>query len=236
MKCNISKRDFKTVVSNTELLSEDVMEITFKIVEDDRMCFMPGQFIIVKISKEPLIMRAYSVLRYNTDSNEVTIAVKKVENGAGTSIIFNSFKKGLEVDIMGAMGDKLIVDKNKKDLLLVATGISITPIMCILEDLVLTGYDGRITFLYGARTSSELFYINRISELSLLNDNINFKAVLSRENTEYSYNGYVTDVIKDIDLSNKHIYMCCSRNVAKSFKSVLEEKGFDLSNFSCESA
>ena len=54
------------------------MEITFKIIEDDRMCFTPGRFIIVKISDNPMIMRACSVLNYDTDSNELLIVVKKL--------------------------------------------------------------------------------------------------------------------------------------------------------------
>ena len=228
--------NFKTIISNLKYLSKDVLEITFKITNEEKMCFTPGQFIIVKIDSANSIMRAYSVLKYDYDKNEITIAVKKVEGGKGTSIIFNSFELGQEIEIMGAMGDKLIVDKSKKDLVLVATGIGITPIICILNDLVESNYDGNVEFLYGARTKDELFYINEITKASLSNLNINFKAVLSREVTEFSYKGYVTDILKDMDLNNKHIYMCSSRAVASSVKSVLEDKGFDLSSFSCESA
>lgn len=236
MECNLNKRDFKTQISKINYLSEDVMEITFKIVESDRMCFTPGQFILIKISSEPMIMRAYSVLDYNLKTNELSVAIKKVEGGKGTSIIFDTFKVGMEIDIMGPMGKDLIVDKNEKDLVLVATGIGITPILCILKDLVKSNYDGKVTFLYGARTQSELFYLEDIKNIEKENDNVEFISVLSREERENTFKGYVTDVIKDIDLTNKHIYMCCSRNVAKSFKDTLIEKEFDLSKFSCESA
>lgn len=236
MECNLNKRDFKTQISKINYLSEDVMEITFKIVESDRMCFTPGQFILIKISSEPMIMRAYSVLDYNLKTNELSLAIKKIEGGKGTSIIFDTFKVGMEVDIMGPMGKDLIVDKNEKDLLLVATGIGITPILCILKDLVKSNYDGKVTLLYGARTQAELFYLEDIKNIEKENDNIEFISVLSREILEGSYAGYVTDVIKNMDLDKKHIYMCCSRAVASSFKEVLELKGFDLSKFSCESA
>lgn len=236
MQCNKDRRDFKTKISKIEYLHDDVMEITFKLIEEDKMCFTPGQFIIVKISSNPMIMRAYSVLNYNLDKNEISIAVKKVEGGQGTTVIFDRFKVGLEVDIMGAMGNDLIVDKTEKDLLLVATGIGITPILCILNDLINFNYGGNITFVYGARTKSELFYLDDILNIEKKNENIKFIPVLSRESMEGSYRGYVTDAIKDMNLDEKHIYMCCSRTVASSFKEVLELKGFDLSKFSCESA
>lgn len=234
--CNSSKRDFKSVISNMVFLANDVVEITFKITEEDRMCFTPGQFILVKISNSPMIMRAYSVLKYNLDTNEISVAVKRVEGGQGTNIIFNDFKIGMNIDLMGPMGNDLIVDKNNDDILLVATGIGITPIMCILEDLVSSNYTGQITFLYGARTSSELFYKEDIEKLISSNHNVKFIPVLSRDNIEGIYKGYVTDAINDINLDNKHIYMCCSRNVAASFKEKLVTKGFDLANFHCESA
>lgn len=233
---NSKRNNFETVISNIKYLSSDVMEITFKIMSYERMGFIPGQFILVKISADPMIMRPYSVLNYNTSTNEISIAVKKVEGGEGTKIIFDTFKIGLEIEIMGAMGESLIVDKDENDLLLVATGIGITPIMCILKDLHGSNYNGNITFMYGARTKAELFYLDEIEKIISENKNIEFKPVLSRETIEGSYKGYVTDLVKDINLDGKHIYMCSSRAVASSFKGALETKEFDLSKFSCESA
>lgn len=116
MKCNPNKKEFETIISKINYLSEGVMEITFKIINSDRMCFSPGQFIIIKISNEPMIMRTYSVLNYNIETNEISVAIKKVEGGQGTSIIFENFKVGMKVDIMGAMGKDLIVNKDEKKL------------------------------------------------------------------------------------------------------------------------
>lgn len=232
---NSIKRNFNTKISKINYLSEDVMEITFKI-EDGVMDFTPGQFILINVSDTPKIMRTYSVLNYNLDTNEVTVAIKKVENGKATTIIFDTFKVGMEVEITGAMGKDLIVNKEHKDLLLVATGIGITPILCILEDLVKSDYDGKISFMYGTRTRKELFYLEKILNIVASNSNVEFRPVLSHEYDENTFKGYVTHAIADMNLDNKHIYMCGSKMVATSFKETLESKGFDLSKFYCESA
>ena len=228
--------NYKTVISKLKYLTKDVLEITFKIQSKDKISFIPGQFIVVKIDPENFIMRPYSVLNYDSENNEVTIAVKKVEGGKGTTIIFEKFMIGKEVEIMGAMGEKLIIDKNSDNLVLIATGIGITPILCILNNLINTGYKGNIEFLYGSRNMEELYYINEITELNQLNSNINLKIALSRESKDFAYNGYVTDLLKNMNLSNKDIYMCSSNVVASSVKELLKEKGFDLSRFFCESA
>lgn len=46
----------------------------------------------------------------------------------------------------------------------------------------------------------------------------------------------MTGVIKNVDLSNRYIYMCSSPVVAKSFKETLADMKFDINKFKCESA
>lgn len=227
---------YNTKISGLKFLTKDVVEITFKLKDGQKMNFIPGQFVIVEVQSQPNVSRAYSVLDYNLETNEVKIAVRKVEGGQATTIIFNEFRIDREVKLMGALGGELIVDKNNKELVLVATGIGITPILCILKDLVDSNYDGKIEFIHGARTVSELFYMNEIKELVASNDNIEYIPILSKDVVDDMRFGYVTDIAKDMELSNKHIYMCSSPIVAKSFKELLIEKEFDLSSFSCESA
>lgn len=227
---------YNTEISGLTLLGKDVVEITFKLEDGQKMDFTPGQFILVEVSQNPNIMRAYSVLEYNTYTNELKIAVKKVENGQATTIIFNSFRVGMKIRVAGAIGNKLIVDKSDKNIVLVATGIGITPILCMLKDLVKSNYEGNVHFIYGARTLEELYYSKEIIELSKSNKNISFVPVLSRGVVDGMEKGYVTDVIKNIDLADKTIYMCSSNIVAKSFKDTLLELGFNIDKFRCESA
>lgn len=230
------KHNIKTTIANLEYLAEDVIEITFKL-ENNKFNFIAGQYIEVEISKEPLIIRAYSVLRYNEDTNEVSIAVKKVPNGAGTTIMFNDFKVGMNINISEPKGGDLIVDKNKEDLLLVATGIGVTPMFCIINDLVKSNYKGKATFVYGVRQEKELFYFNELKNL-VNNHNINLDIIPIVSNQEdYSgHKGYVTDIIRNINLQSKNIYLCGSKIVENSLKELLSEKKFNLKNFFSESA
>ena len=60
--------------------------------------------------------------------------------------------------------------------------------------------------------------------------------MLSKDEIDGISKGYVTDVIKNIDLKDKAIYMCGSNIVAKSLKETLIELDFNIENFNCESA
>lgn len=226
---------FKSKITNIKKHSSDVYEITFQ-VEGEELKFTPGQFILIKISDEPHIMRAYSILRYNSETNEVSVGIKKVPNGQGTTIIFEKFEIGMQVELMGPMGETLIVDKSKKDIVLIATGIGITPIVCILEDLALSGYKGNVELIYGDRTLREMHYYDEVLKISENIKNINIIPVLSREEKPGFKKGYVTDVVKGLELSGKCVYMCSSNKVAGAVKDVLVEKGFNVKDFFCESA
>lgn len=229
-----TKRCFNTKISNIKYLSNDVMEVTFKI-EDGIMDFTPGQFILIKVSESQKILRAYSVLKYNLETNEISVCIKRVESGVATKIIFDTFKVGLEVEITGAIGHELIVNKEHKNLLLVATDMGIAPMLCILEDLTKSDYNGKISFMYGTRTRNELFYLEKILNIVATNSNVEFMPVLSDEYDENTFKGSVTQAIEDIYINDKYIYMCGSKQIANSFKEILTEKGFNLSKFYSES-
>ena len=77
---------YNTVISGLRFLTEDVVEIAFKLSDGQKIDFTPGQFILVEVSQNPNVMRAYSVLDYNVEKNELKIGVKKVENGQATTI------------------------------------------------------------------------------------------------------------------------------------------------------
>ena len=226
----------QTTIVDIKYPADDIMEITFKI-NGKRIYFTPGQFIDVEISKEENVIRAYSVLRYNIDKNEISIAVKKVPNGIGTTIMFNSFRVGMSINISSAKGKDLIIDKNSEELLLVATGIGVTPIYCILEDLIKSNFKGKATFVYGIRHEKELYYFNELKKiLANRHLNIDMIPVVSDQDSYHGHKGYVTDIIKDMNLNAKKIYLCSSKIVENALTELLVKKNFDLKQFFCESA
>lgn len=232
----IKSKVINTTIDNIEYLSKDVVEITFKI-NGERLNFKPGQYIDIEISKEPLVIRAYSVLRYDDIENKLSVGIKRVPNGEGTSIIFNKFKIGMSIDISEPKGESLVVDKNKSEIILVATGIGITPIFCITQDLIKSKYKGNATLIYGVKQEKELFYFNELKSLVKQSGlNINIVPIISNQDDYEGHKGYVTDVIKNINLQKKSIYLCGSKIVESSLRELLIQKGFNLKNFFSESA
>ncbi len=234
-KYDLSKTEFEATISKINYLQKDVMEIVFDL-GDRKVKYTAGQFISIRIMESPKQNRAYTISGFDKEKNELRITVKKVENGFGTGIIFDTFKEGMKIILDGPMGHELIVDKDSNNVVLIAAGIGITPFVPILKDLKVSNYKGNVVLIYGARYEKELIYKEEINEIIKDQPNIKFEPVLSREKEYKGKKGYVTDVIKDMDLDNSKIYMCAAPKVAEGIEKVLEEKNFDMNNFCVESA
>ncbi|MFV0517835.1 MAG: 4Fe-4S binding protein [Aminipila sp.] len=235
-KKHISNRQkFNATIKEIRYLEKEVMEIVFDLGQKT-MNYKAGQFVLVQIQSNPIMMRAYTVSGYNTLENELRITVKKVKNGYGTDIIFDTFKVGQRVNLEGPMGEELIVDKSAKNILLVAAGIGITPFIPILEELKAFGYEGEVKLVYGARHRRDLHYCQEIKEIIEDRENMQFIPVVSRDKDFNGEKGYVTDVISKLSLHDTKIYMCAAKNVAKSLEGLLDEQNFNKEDFFVETA
>ncbi len=234
-KHDLSKDEFEAIISKINYIQNDVMEVVFDLGKN-KVNYKAGQFILVRIENKPKVNRAYTISGFDKEKNELRLTIKKVKDGYGTKIIFDTYKVGKKVILEGPMGHELIVDKNNENILLVAAGIGITPFVPILKDLKESDYKGNVTLVYGARYEKELFYKDDINRIIKDRVNMNFIPVLSREKNFYGAKGYVTDVIKDLDLNNTKVYMCAAQRVADGVEDVLKEKSFDINHFFVEAA
>ncbi len=179
-----------------ENLKDDIIQYTFKFIKPNHVNYVPGQFILVKIQDNPEMFRAYSIAAFNEKEGTLSIGIKKMKDGYGTSIIFDTFKKGQEVDLEGPMGEELIVDKKAKKVLLVAGGIGITPFAPIVTDLIKDDTIEDVTLVYGANYEKEFIYKEEFNQLAKENNRFNFVQVAAFDDEWKGEKGFVTDYIK----------------------------------------
>lgn len=232
---DLSRKEFKAKIKTISYIQNDVMEITFGLGQN-KVNYKAGQFILVRVSDDVKMNKAYTISGFDSKRNELRLTIKKVENGLGTGIIFDTFKEGNEVILEGPIGHELIINKNANNIVLVATGIGITPFLPILKDLRKSNYKGNVKLIYGSRYEKDLFYKDEIQNLIKDNDSMEFIPVVSRDKEFKGRKGYVTDIIKELNLNDTNIYMCASRGVADSVERLLDEKGFNKNNFFVEAA
>lgn len=226
----------KSKISAIKNLKDDIIEYTFKFIEPNNIHYVPGQFILVKIQDNPEMFRAYSIAAFNEKEGTLSIGIKKMEGGYGTSIIFDTFKKGLNVDLEGPMGEELIIDKKAKKVLLVAGGIGITPFAPIVTDLIKDDTIEDVTLVYGANYEKEFIYKNEFSQLAKENNKFNFVQVAAFDDNWKGEKGFVTDYIKKRDLKGYKVYMCGPKPMINATLDVLHTLDVTDKDISYESA
>ena len=124
----------------------------------------PGQYISVKFNmKKNTYTRTYSI---SSEPNKsfIEIGVKHIESG-----VFSEFIKTKKIEdvvqVSNPEGNFVINSKNANQLLLVAAGSGITPIMSILKSTLRKDCKTRITLLYSNKTYADMMYKTEIQDL-----------------------------------------------------------------------
>jgi len=218
-------------------LAPDINEYTFKFVEPVKVGYRPGQFILVKIQDDPEMYRAFSISSYNEDGSRMSVTVKRLEDGYGTNIIFNTFNEGDIVELEGPMGNELIVDKTAEKILFVAGGLGITPFVPMARDMVENKNAARkIKLIYGVNYESEFIYDEHFKKLEYKDGRFEYIKVVAFDENWKGNKGFVTHVMEKMDLRGYKIYMCGPRPMIEATLKVLKEMDVEEQDIFYESA
>ena len=207
-------------------LAKDIKEYTFSFTKPALVDYKAGQFILLKIQDEPSAYRAYSISSYNEDSKQLSVIIKKVSKGYGTEIIFNNFKIGDTIELEGPMGDELLLNRKADKVLFIANGIGITPFIALSKDVLLNNPSIKeVKLLDGQRFENEFLYSDYFKSLDEEYEAFDYLPVASRDDSDFIAKGYVTDLLKNIDVSGYKVYMCGSNKMIQDSYDMLLEKG-----------
>lgn len=232
-----NRQKIKSVISKVRTLPNDIKEYTFEFISPKVVEYKAGQFILVKIQDSPMMFRAYSISSYNENGTSLSITVKKVQNGYGTTQIFDSFNLGDEIELEGPMGRDLLVDEKAEKVLLIGGGIGITPFIPIVKDLVNKPNVNSIKLLYGANKENEFIYNEEFDELDNKNQKFELRKIAAFDDEWIGRKGFVTDHMEDIeDISDYKVYLCGPPPMVKGSIRKLESLGVKKENIKYESA
>jgi len=116
----------------------------------------PGQFAHVRIGDDhdPLLRRPFSVMLPNPHAGTIQLLVKNVGRGSDRLC---RLREGVLVDLIGPLGTAFHVpEPGHKDLLLVAGGVGVAPLIYFADVLQTDPHNYRVRGLYGGRNSDQL--------------------------------------------------------------------------------
>ncbi|RVU22177.1 ferredoxin--NADP reductase [Streptomyces antnestii] len=124
------------------------------LVLDAELPYKPGQFLTVRIPGGGA--RCYSLASSPHTGEPMKVTVKKVAGGTGSGWICEQVRAGDELEILPPAGTFTPADLDA-DLLLVAGGSGITPVISIAKSALTAGH-GKVTLLYANRDQSSVIF------------------------------------------------------------------------------
>jgi dihydroorotate dehydrogenase electron transfer subunit len=154
------------VVSNTALSADyNVLALRAPAVAAQAI---PGQFVMVKLDGglDPLLRRPFSVFEVLRDDTGAPTGISLLNKRIGVSTRrLYAARPGETVSCLGPLGRPFTIVDQPTEAWMVAGGVGLAPFLELAERL----RERRVaqTLFYGARTSAELFYVDRFRRLGV---------------------------------------------------------------------
>jgi Na+-transporting NADH:ubiquinone oxidoreductase subunit F len=227
-------KEYFATVEEMEDLTDAIKRVRLKLPEGEEIKFKPGQFVQLKAplyegNKEE-VYRAYSIASSPKEKDAVELLIGYVPDGICTTYVHKHLKVGDTVQINGPHGDFYYDKDSDNEMILVAAGTGMAPIMAILKYMEENDIKRKATFYFGAKTPDDLFFLDYFKHLEDTLYDFKFVPTLSRVTEEHQWTGEQGRVNKIIEEQlesgeNKEAYLCGNPKMISSMVSALKEKG-----------
>ncbi|GAA4819753.1 ferredoxin--NADP reductase [Tomitella cavernea] len=147
--------------------TDDARSLVFELPEPlaKRFDYAPGQFLTLRIPSDLTgsVARSYSLSSSPFTDDELTVTVKRTADGYASNWLCDNAAAGMQVDVLQPSG--MFVPKDlDHDLLLIAAGSGITPVISILKSALRKG-SANVTLLYANRDENSVIFADQLREL-----------------------------------------------------------------------
>jgi toluene monooxygenase electron transfer component len=143
-------------------LTRDV--IHFDLHLSRPMNFVAGQFVVLE---KPEIAggRAYSMINFARDVEQIALVVKRKPGGQFCDWLFDNFSGEAEVEVFGPLGRAVFRPEDDRNFVCIAGGSGIAGMMSILECATQADYfrNHKGALFFGVRTLTDAFYLEHLS-------------------------------------------------------------------------
>jgi len=230
----VSRNVHEATVVSIKTLARGVVEWLFRTDPPGALTFRPGQFISVRVGEDTdgaAILRSYS-LASPPGGEELALILKLVEGGAA-STWFSRLQVGDRMRFTGPMGFFVLDLQHVGDVVFGVTGVGMTPVLPMLDELLQRAESGRVTVYWGNRAREDLFWQTELEARQRANPRLQVRQFLTSEATDWGAwhgeRGRITPaILADLPQLTKPIfYLVGNGQMIRDVKAALVERGVD---------
>lgn len=227
-----------------ELIDETPQVRTFRLVNphggDIPFDYLPGQFLTFEVSPGgKRTRRSYTIASTPTRRRHLEVTIKREEQGLVTRFLHDEIKVGDLLKLTAPYGTFTFCGDEHDSIVLVASGVGITPIMSVLRYLTDKNWRGDIYLLLGFRRPSEFIFAKEIDALSRRCDNLHVHVTMSQPGDE-PWPGHVGRIDSTFiaarvpDIASRRVHICGPLPMMDTTKAAMLELGVADENLKLE--
>ena len=231
-------KKFQAVVEKILTLTYDIKHVRLKLLDPTEITFTAGQY--VQLNTNPYngvkesVSRAYSIASPVTAKDYVDLMIRLVPEGICTTWVHQYLKEGDRVTLLGPMGD-FGLRPGDGEMVLVAGGSGMAPMVSLLEDMKRNGEKRKITYFFGAVSLKDLFYVEEMKAFEKEIAGFLFVPALSKQDPNDNWTGAtglitepLADHLKKIDAKSAQGYLCGSPGMINACIKVMTSNGIPM--------
>jgi CDP-4-dehydro-6-deoxyglucose reductase len=220
-------------VERLEKLAHDVMGIWLKLPSNERLQFLPGQYIdfLLKDGKR----RSFSLATAPEEDALLELHMRYVPGGQFSEHVFNAMKVKDIMRINGPLGSFFLRESDKPAIFL-AGGTGFAPIKSILTHAFHHGLERRMVLYWGAKQRRDLYLPDLPDRWAREHANFSFIPVLSEPAAGDDWHGRAGFVHQAVladfaDLSGYQVYACGAPPMVEAAKREFVGRGLPEDEF-----
>lgn len=218
-----------------EVINETPQVRTFRLVNphggDIPFNYLPGQFLTFDLAPGgKKTKRSYTIASTPTRRTHLEVTVKREDQGRVTRFLHDEIKVGDVLKLTAPYGAFTFTGDQHDSIVLIASGVGITPVMSVLRYLTDHDWRGDIYFLLGFRKPSEFIFAKEIEALSKKHDNLHLHVTMSQASGE-PWQGQVGRIDKRFiaacvpDIASRRVHICGPQPMMDATKAAVLELG-----------
>lgn len=231
-----SMKKLRVRLASKKFVTQDVCHFYFSFQDDD-FSYNPGQYIILTIptSTTP-VKRLYSFANAYTQKGFFELIVKLLPGGAASEYL-SQMKEGDDIEAMGPAG-LFSLQNNEKRKIYMATGTGIAPIRSFLTSQLPHSLNSLL--FWGLKDIPNSYLMDELFSLKNNTSSFDYYYCFSQQasfnegaGSSHFRSGHIDDVWRAVVpniLPNDEYYLCGSRMVIESLRTLLLSLGVDRQN------
>jgi len=216
-------------VAGKDQLSHDVIRLSLKLPDNQRLQFFAGQYLefILKDGRK----RAFSIANAPHDDELVELHVRHVPGGEFTDYVFESMEEKTILRIQAPLGTFILHEDSDRPLIFLGGGTGFAPIKGMIEHAFHLGIERPMHLYWGVRSRRDLYLPALPVQWAREHPNLTYTPVLSEPDSDWTgRTGFVHEaVIEDHpDMSGFDAYMSGPPVMVNASRAAFEARGLTL--------